>query len=104
VGKGLETTATVALGPNRALHLVRAGNELVLVGVAENAVTPIRTYTEDEARAAGLLSEDDEGDDDVEPEGPRGPVGTLLAPRRKGVRSMTIGEALERLRKATVRA
>ena len=53
VGAGLETKATVPLGPNRSLHLVRAGNELVLVGVADHAVTPIRTYTEEEARAAG---------------------------------------------------
>ena len=48
-GHGLETTAVVALGPNRSLHLVRAGRELVLVGVAEHGVTPIRTYSEDEA-------------------------------------------------------
>ena len=68
VGSGLETTATVPLGPNRSLHLVRAGNELVLVGVAEHAVTPIRTYTEEEARAAGLIPEEgDEDDDDVDP-------------------------------------
>jgi flagellar protein FliO/FliZ len=99
VGKGLETTATVPLGPNRSLHLVRAGNELVLVGVAEGAVTPIRTYTEDEARAAGLLVED-EDDDDLTPSG------DSAAPRRsgKGLRGMTIGEALERIRQATVRA
>ena len=65
-GTGLRTTATVPLGSNRALHLVRAGNELVLVGVADHAVTPIRTYTEEEARAAGLLvdDEDDDGGDD----------------------------------------
>jgi flagellar protein FliO/FliZ len=49
----------VALGPNRALHLVRAGRELVLVGVAEHGVTPIRTYTEDEAIDLGLIGEDD---------------------------------------------
>ena len=48
-GTSLETTAVVALGPNRSLHLVRAGRELVLVGVAEHGVTPIRTYSEDEA-------------------------------------------------------
>ena len=48
-GTSLETTAVVPLGPNRSLHLVRAGRELVLVGVAEHGVTPIRTYTEDEA-------------------------------------------------------
>jgi flagellar protein FliO/FliZ len=58
-GTSLETTAVVALGPNRSLHLVRAGRELVLVGVAEHGVTPIRTYTEDEAIDLGLISEDD---------------------------------------------
>jgi flagellar protein FliO/FliZ len=58
-GTSLETTAVVALGPNRSLHLVRAGRELVLVGVAEHGVTPIRTYTEDEAIELGLIGEDD---------------------------------------------
>jgi len=58
-GTSLETTAVVALGPNRSLHLVRAGRELVLVGVAEHGVTPIRTYTEDEAIDLGLIAEDD---------------------------------------------
>jgi flagellar protein FliO/FliZ len=57
-GTSLETTAVVALGPNRSLHLVRAGRELVLVGVAEHGVTPIRTYTEDEAIDLGLIDED----------------------------------------------
>ena len=58
-GTSLETTAVVALGPNRSLHLVRAGRELVLVGVAEHGVTPIRTYTEDEALELGLIDEAD---------------------------------------------
>jgi len=61
-GTSLETTAVVALGPNRSLHLVRAGRELVLVGVAEHGVTPIRTYTEDEAIDLGLIGEDVELD------------------------------------------
>jgi flagellar protein FliO/FliZ len=54
-GSGLETVASIPLGPNRALHLVRAGRELVLLGVAEQTVVPIRAYREDEARALGLL-------------------------------------------------
>jgi flagellar protein FliO/FliZ len=54
-GTGLETVATLPLGANRSLHLVRAGEELVLVGAGEHGVTPIRTYTEAEARALGLL-------------------------------------------------
>ena len=99
VGTGLQTTATVALGANRALHLVRAGNELVLVGVAEGSVTPIRTYTEDEARAAGLLVEDEDDDDLTPSEGPSARGRTA-----RGLRGMTIGEALERIRQATVRA
>jgi flagellar protein FliO/FliZ len=101
VGKGLETAATVPLGPNRSLHLVRAGNELVLVGVAEQSVTPIRTYTEDEARAAGLLRDEDDEDDIT----PGGAVSAAVAAPRKGsLRKMTIGEALDRVRQMTVRA
>ena len=56
-GSGLETVASLPLGQNRSLHLVRAGDELVLVGAGEHGVTPIRTYTEAEARSAGLLGE-----------------------------------------------
>jgi flagellar protein FliO/FliZ len=54
-GAGLETMATLPLGPNRSLHLVRTGDEVVLVGAAEHGVTPIRTYSLAEARALGLL-------------------------------------------------
>jgi flagellar protein FliO/FliZ len=57
-GMGMRSEAVVALGPNRSLHLVRTGRDLVLLGVAEHGVTPIRTYTEDEARSQGLLPED----------------------------------------------
>src|ERR1700755_134973 len=56
-GTGLETLATLALGTNRTLHLVRAGDELVLLGSGEAGVTPIRTYGEAEARALGLLED-----------------------------------------------
>jgi flagellar protein FliO/FliZ len=67
-GAGLTTLATLPLGTNRSLHLVRAGGEIVLVGAGEHGVTPIRTYTEDEARRLGLI--DDEGSpmDAVQPE------------------------------------
>lgn len=57
-GTGLQPLSTLALGPGRALHLVRAGSEIVLVGVAEHGVTPVRVYTEEEARTLGLLAED----------------------------------------------
>jgi flagellar protein FliO/FliZ len=64
-GSGLESAAVVPLGPNRALHLVRAGRELVLVGVAEHGVTPIRTYSEEEALELGIIGEDDDLDAEV---------------------------------------
>lgn len=58
-GFGLSSEAVVPLGPNRSVHLIRAGSELVLVGSAEQGVVPIRTYTEDEARRVGLLRDED---------------------------------------------
>jgi flagellar protein FliO/FliZ len=63
-GSGLHTLATLPLGPGRSLHLVRAGGEIVLLGVGDHGVTPIRSYPEEDARAAGLL---DPPDDDVDP-------------------------------------
>jgi flagellar protein FliO/FliZ len=55
-GQGLEPLATLPLGANRSLQLVRAGAEIVLLGVGEGGVTPIRTYTEAEATRLGLLT------------------------------------------------
>jgi flagellar protein FliO/FliZ len=54
-GRGLAAISTLPLGPNRSLQLVRAGRDLVLLGVTEHGVTPVRSYSEDEAEAAGLL-------------------------------------------------
>jgi flagellar protein FliO/FliZ len=59
-GAGLHTLATLPLGQNRSMQLIRAGTEVVLVGVGESGVTPIRTYGEHEARALGLLVDEDE--------------------------------------------
>jgi flagellar protein FliO/FliZ len=53
-GNGLEQVATLPLGTNRSLTLVRAGNELVLLGVGDHGVTAIKTYTEAEASTAGI--------------------------------------------------
>jgi flagellar protein FliO/FliZ len=70
-GGGLQPLSTLALGPGRSLHLVRAGNEVVLVGSAEHGVTPVRVYSEEEARALGLFAEaGDDGDDDGDGDGP----------------------------------
>src|SRR5688500_10215731 len=67
-GTGLETLATLPLGTNHSRHLVRAGDEIVLVGSGERGVTPIRTYTEAEARALGLIGPSVDGVEPAEPE------------------------------------
>src|SRR5688500_5768842 len=97
VGSGLASQAVVPLGPNRSLHLVRAGRELVLLGVAEHGVTPIRSYTEEEAAQVGLIRDNDDHDDAElsplpEPGARRHPSGV-----------MTIGELVDRVRLWTVR-
>jgi flagellar protein FliO/FliZ len=56
-GFGLASLATLPLGPNRSLHMVRAGSDVVVLGVTDNGVTPIRTYAEDEACRVGLIEE-----------------------------------------------
>ena len=63
-GTGLASMATLPLGQNRSLHVVRAGREILVVGSGEHGVTPVRSYSEEEARALGLLEVDP---DDEEP-------------------------------------
>jgi flagellar protein FliO/FliZ len=79
-GFGLSSEATVALGPGRSVHLIRAGRELVLVGSAEQGVVPIRTYSEDEARDLGLLEPPsiDGGDGGAASSRPANPLRDLL--------------------------
>jgi flagellar protein FliO/FliZ len=87
-GFGLSTEATVPLGQGRSVHLIRAGRELVLVGSAEHGVVPIRTYSEDEALALGLVAP---GGGDADTGGSGGGRGTF------------IGDLLDRLRQRTAR-
>ena len=42
--------ASTSLAPTRSLHLIRVGEEIVLVGSAEQGVTPLRVYSAEEAR------------------------------------------------------
>jgi flagellar protein FliO/FliZ len=90
-GTSLESLATLPLGPNRALHLVRAGGEVVLLGSAEHGVTPIRRFSEAEALQLGLLD---------------GPTGATLdvLPDVPAARPQpqTIGGLLDALRRRTV--
>jgi flagellar protein FliO/FliZ len=52
---GLASVAALTLGSGRSVHLVRAGNDYVLLGATEHGVAPIHRYTEEQAREAGLL-------------------------------------------------
>jgi flagellar protein FliO/FliZ len=96
-GVGLHTLATLPLGQNRALHLVRAGTEVVLVGVGEGGVTPIRSYSEDEARALGLLADDEDDDDDDRPDRAAAAAALTGAPR-----ATALGRALDGISSRTV--
>jgi flagellar protein FliO/FliZ len=107
-GEGLRSVATLPLGSNRSLHLVRAGADYLLVGSAEHGVAPIHRYTEQQAREAGLV-EENPADDESLPRGGAGPSSTL---RRRGPESGSRGPLqmpgqgsglLERLREWTVR-
>jgi flagellar protein FliO/FliZ len=53
-GTGLTHVANLPLGSGRSVAVVRAGREVLVVGVAENGVTPIRSYSEAEAIALGI--------------------------------------------------
>lgn len=91
-GFGLSTEASMPLGPNRSVHLIRAGRELVLVGSAEQGIVPIRTYTEDEARDLGLLSA---------PQLESGEQADAAKPAVKA--KLLFSDALEKLRDRTAR-
>lgn len=81
-GDGLATVASIGLGPNRALHLIRAGEDYILVGAGEHAITPIRTYTMSEAVLAGLVP-DPAVDDVIDGHATSAPKAALPAIWRK---------------------
>jgi flagellar protein FliO/FliZ len=59
-GTGLAAMGSLPLGSNRSLHVVRAGREVLVVGSGEQGVTAVRSYSEEEARALGILEEEGE--------------------------------------------
>jgi flagellar protein FliO/FliZ len=63
--------STTPLAPSRSLHLVRVGDELILLGSSDGAVTPIRVYGAEEARRLGV----DPRTVTMLPPGQRGPTG-----------------------------
>jgi len=99
-GTGLASVATLPLGPNRSVHLVRSGREYVLLGATDHGVTPIRAYSEDEANAAGLLPH-------VEALEPAGVALELEAPPTRPALPQKSGilvkDILDEMRRRTVR-
>lgn len=105
-GAGLASLASLPLGSGRSVHLVRAGNEYLVIGSAEHGVVPIHRYSEQEAREAGLLELLEIGEEDGEPgdrargwsfrEGGYARGGAVRPPS-------TAGTLLDRLREWTVR-
>ena len=53
-GQGLERVASLTLGQNRSVALVRVGTEVHLLGLGESSVTGIARFSEDEALELGL--------------------------------------------------
>jgi len=105
-GTGLASVATLPLGRDRSLHVVRAGREVLVVGSGEHGVTPVRSYSEEEARALGLLElEDDPAPLTLTSDGPADstPTGPLDAWTRMAAKRRDGRGALETLRAWTVR-
>src|SRR5207237_10725038 len=46
----IDVVATTQLAPDRSVHLVKLGDELLLLGSAENAITPLRVYRPEQVR------------------------------------------------------
>ena len=101
---GLTSLAALTLSTGRSVHLVRAGNDYLLLGSAEQGVVPIHRYSEQQALNAGL----------IEPGGGAGDLaagageasGAFAAARSRAVTKRPGaggGGLLERVREWTVR-
>jgi flagellar biogenesis protein FliO len=90
----IDVLATTSLGPNRALHLVKVGEELVLVGSTDHSVAPItRIGAEDAANLAGAGA--------PEPKSFRGDPGAAARTRAKT--AAADASVVDRLRAMTAR-
>ena len=90
----IDVLATTSLGPNRSLHLVKVGEEIVLVGSTDQSVAPItRIGAEDAAALAGAGAQ--------EPKAFRGDPGA--AARTRAQQSAADQSVVDRLRAMTAR-
>jgi len=94
----IDVLATTALGPSRSLHLVRVGEEIVLIGSTDHSVAPIaRIGAEDAVSLVGAM-----------PPGAAARAGAATGDpgtdaRARAVATATDGTIVERLRALTTR-
>jgi flagellar protein FliO/FliZ len=62
IGEGLVQVASLPLGTNRSVALVRVGAELHMLGVAEHGISGIRVFSEEEAYELGIPFDPDDFD------------------------------------------
>jgi flagellar protein FliO/FliZ len=84
----MQVVATTVLAPERSIHLVRIGDELVLVGSAEKGVSRLRVYDAEEARRLEPLLE---------------ASGDLRRLRPASGGGTTVGRLVDELRRRTAR-
>ncbi len=59
-GDALDVLSTTSLGPRHQLHLVRVGDDVLLLGAAEHGLRTLHHVRHDAAVAQGLLPDDDD--------------------------------------------
>ncbi len=95
----IDVVTTTSLGPNRSLHLVRVGEQLVLIGSTDQSVTSLARLGVDES--AALV---DGATPDARPgAGPTGPWGAGTDTRARAAAATTDATLVERLRALTTR-
>lgn len=95
-GHGMQQVSSLPLGPGRSVHLLRVGDELLLVGSAEKGVTPLRRYGLEEAAASGLIAGGEDGDV-IEGHA------VATAVKKPAVAQLMTGNLVEAIRQRTVR-
>jgi len=95
----IDVVGTTSLGPNRSLHLVRVGDEIVLVGATDHSVNVVARLGVDDAAALTDLPPLTSGFGRSKPAVPAHPS----EDRARAVATATEGSLVERLRSMTTR-
>lgn len=98
-GALIDVVTTTQLGPNRSVHLIRVGEEMVLVGSTDHSVTPLARLGAEDALALVDLAPPSPRFGEP-PAGARGPASD---DRARAVATADQGSLVERLRAMTTR-